>query len=266
MGKYNYRKKLIAILNVMLLLNFFLLIHTEKVSGESLQKKNVNYGFEELEEIFNRYNDRIKSLESEQSKIPRLVKSAIDNILATVIEQKVKELKGELKSELRTLETDLKSELGDQVGTLEVNLSDKIKVVEESTEKALNTLSETLKDEMIVQFLGRDMKIASTLTELKKELGKRDKEVSAVLPIVSNDSHTNGEEGAMKSEESTIYGYQNNLQEENKQNLLLISQMFEYLDEKDKDIASLSKRLAALEAFSVESMNPTKASQNRMME
>ena len=109
----------------------------------------------------------------------------------------------------------------DQVGALEVTLSDKIKVLKENTEKALHTLSETLKDEMIVQLLGRDMKIASTLTALKKELKKRDKEVSVALLIVSNDSYTNGKEGAMKSEESIIYGYQNNLQEEREQNFSL---------------------------------------------
>ena len=42
---------------------------------------------------------------------------------------------------------------------------------------------------------------------------KRDKEISTVLPIVSNDSYTNGKEGVMKSGESAIYGYQNNLKE-----------------------------------------------------
>ena len=266
MGKCTYRKNMIVILNTMLLLIFLLFTQTEQVSGESLQKESENYGSEEFQEINNRYNDRISFLESEQRKIPGLVKSAIDNVLATVIERKVKELEGRLKNELRALEMDLKSELGDQVGTLDVNLSDKIKVVEENTEKALNTLSETLKDEMIVQFLGRDMEIASTLTELKKELERGDNEVAAALPVVSKDSQAEGKESAMKSEEPTIYGYQNNLQEESKQSLLLISQMFEYLDEKDREIASLSKRLSVLEASSDENMQPGKGDSKKKME
>ncbi len=265
MKKYNYRTSIKTVFNVIVILTVFFLTQTGQASEEFLQGKKVNCDYDELLEIVDISNDRIRFLEKEQSKIPRLVKSAIDNILATVIERKVKGLEGELKSELRTLETDLEAEFGVQLGTLEVDVSERIKIVEENTGEALINLSESLKDEITVQFLGRDMKIATSLSELKKELKKRDKEVTA-SQAASNNNYLKGKETALKSEESLVYGYQESPQEESKNNLLLISQMFEYLDEKDREIASLSERLKSLEAFAVGSMNPIKASQNRMME
>ena len=254
MKKHNYRTHIKIVFNIIVFLTFIFLAQTRQASGESWQGKKVNCDHEELLKIVNMSNDRIKFLEREQSKIPRLVKSAIDNILSMVIERK-----------LKGLEAELKAEFGVQLGTLEGDVHERIKIIEKNTGEALNNLSESLKDEIIVQFLGRDMEIAASLSELKKELKTRDKGVT-VLHASSNDNYLNGKETVLKSEESPVYGYQESPQEESKKNLLLISRMFEYLDEKDREIASISKRLKSLEAFAVENMNPIKSSQNRMME
>lgn len=254
MKKYNDRTSIKILFNIIVFLTVIFLTQAEQASGESRQRKKVKCDYEELLKIVSMSNDRIKFLEREQSKTPRLVKSAIDNILAMVIERKLKELEAELKAEFDV-----------QFGTLEVDVSERIKIIEENAEKALNNLSESLKDEIIIQFLGRDMEIAASLSELKKELKTRDKGVTA-LHAASNDNYLNGKETVLKSEESLVYGYQESLQEESKKNLLLISQMFVYLDEKDREIASIAERLKSLEAFAVESMNPIKASQNRMIE
>lgn len=247
MKKYIDRTSIKIVFHMIVFLTVFFLTQTGQASGESLSGKKINCDYEELLRIVNMSNDRIEVLEKEQSKTPRLVKSAIDNILATVIERKLKGLEAYLKSELRTLESDL-----------EADVSERIKIVEENAEEAL-------KDEIIIQLLGRDMKIAASFSELKKELKIRGKGVTE-LHAASNDNYLNEKETVLKSEELPVYGYQKSPQEESKETLLLISQMFEYLDEKDREIASLSERLKSLEAFAVERMNPTKASQNRMME
>ncbi len=254
MKRFNYSPGIKTIFSRIACLAVFFLIQAGQASGESLQGKKVNCNYEELQRIVTLSNDRIRFLEKEHSKIPRLVQSAIDNILATVMERKVKGLEAELRRELRTLE----SHLG-------ADVSERIKIIEKNRREALDNLSESLKDEIILQLLARDMKIATSLAELKKEFKKRDEEVVA-SQAASNDNYLNGGDMALKPEELPVYSYQERPQEENRKNILLISQMFEYLDEKDREIASLSERLKSLEAFTVERMNPIKASQNRMME
>ncbi len=248
MKRFNYNPGIKTIFSRIVCLAVFFLIQAGQASGESLQGKKVNCNYEELQRIVTLSNDRIRFLEKEQSKIPRLVKSAIENILATVMERKVKGLEAELKSELRSLESDL-----------EADVSERIKIIEKNRGEALDNLSESLKDEIILQLLARDMEIATSLSELK------DEEVVA-SQAASNDNYLNGGDIVLKPEELPVYSYQESPQEENRKNILLISQMFEYLDEKDREIASLSERLKSLEAFTVERMNPIKASQNRMME
>jgi hypothetical protein len=152
------------------------------------------------------------------------------------MERKVKGLEAALKSELRSLELDL-----------EADVSERIKIIEKNRGEALDNLSESLKDEIILQLLARDMEIATSLSELK------DEEVIASQPLL-HDNYLNEKETVLKPEELPVYSYQESPKEESKNNILLISQMFEYLDEKDREIASLSERLKFLEAFAAEGM------------
>jgi hypothetical protein len=121
--------------------------------------------------------------------------------------------------------------------------------LEKNTEKAMKTLRQSLQDEIAMQLLGRDMEMAVNFSNGEEEVERNDDEVIMSFEVPHESSMS--EKGTLlDTDNSPVYGYQkSNSEEESKNNLLLISQMFQYLDEKDKQIASLSKRLKTLETL-----------------